>query len=461
MSRAIFILLVFTVSWVAAVTGATGGSSKAPVDDPMKIAIVRDNMRNCEPHCAEWIMAQGDIVPESAALLRRVLKLAGSRKLPLFIHSKGGRIEASLAMGRLIRARHLDVTVSKTILDPCQVKNKACSDKALTGRTGAPQSYDAECASSCAFILAAGEQRHVPHYTYVGVHQFTNYVTTTRYLRTYLRRRALVNGRIVVTSQKLVKQKIVSQSTRKADTPKSTYDRAARYFSEMGVADNINTILQATPASGIHWLSLEELRSTNLMTDRVDSTIQVAAISAALASATPAPTPPAPAAATAAKSAPVVPAPAMPLPTQMRRSDSDISADSYIPLGRYHNADVMVDVTIRYRVMGPPVVTVDFTPRNAAGPVPTSGLVASAQIGSQPWHQSETSASSAPFQPLTLDIPLSEFCTLRETDSLALDLKASSGGEFEEGKAAIQTESRFMTAHALLQHTCPQTQATK
>ncbi|WP_413992988.1 hypothetical protein ACMDCR_13335 [Labrys okinawensis] len=471
MSRALLVLLtvIFSVLSIATAAPAKPIKSKpnnpAQTMDPMHIAIVRDHSGNCEPNCAEWIMMQGDIVAGTPPLLKRVLKLAGKRKLPVFVNSRGGKVEAGITLGQLIRANHLDVTVSKTILDPCDPKDRKCIDNALTGRKGSPQSYASECASSCAFLLAAGEARHVPYTAFVGVHQFTNYLTTTRYMNTYLRRRALVNGHVVVVNQKLVKQKVISQTTEKVATPKSTYDRAARYFSEMGIGDNINAILQTASPDSIHWLNGSELSSTHMMTDRQDGISQVLAINGELGGKTilaSAPAPSAPSVTISVPTEPVLvpPAPASPPPAAATRTKTYVSADSDIPLGRYRGNDVTVDVTI-HQHLGTPAVIVDFTPRDSAGPIPTMNLIAGVQIGDQHRRESPPNITAGSFQSLTIPVPVDEFCTLRQTDVLWLDLRAEPGGEFEEGKIALQTESRFMTAHAILADICGQAQATK
>ncbi|WP_284315056.1 hypothetical protein [Labrys miyagiensis] len=471
MSRALLVLLTVILSVLSIATAApvkpvkSKPNNPAQTMDPMHIAIVRDHSSNCEPNCAEWIMMQGDIVAGTPPLLKRVLKLAGKRKLPVFVNSRGGKVEAGITLGRLIRANHLDVTVNKTILDPCDPKDKKCSDNALTGRKGSPQSYASECASSCAFLLAAGEARHVPYTAFVGVHQFTNYLTTTRYMNTYLRRRALVNGRVVVISQKLVKQKVISQTIAKVATPKSTYDRAARYFAEMGIGDKINAILQTTSSDSIHWLNGDELDSTHMMTDREDGISQVLAINRELGGKTilaSAPAPSAPSVTISVPTVPVVvpPAPASPPPPAAAGAKTYVSADSDIPLGRYHGNDVTVDVTV-HQHLGTPAVIVDFTPRNAAGPIPTTSLVAGLQIGDQPRRESPPNITAGSVQSLTIAVPVEEFCTLRQTDVLWLDLKAGPGGAFEEGKIVLQTESRFMTAHAMLADICGQAQAAK
>src|SRR4051812_28967980 len=52
---------------------------------PMRVLIVSDGRGGCEPTCAEWISAEGQIGPETPAQFRRVFKVLGRKKLPIFI----------------------------------------------------------------------------------------------------------------------------------------------------------------------------------------------------------------------------------------------------------------------------------------------------------------------------------------------------------------------------------------
>jgi hypothetical protein len=471
MSRVLLVFFAVILAVLSSLPMASAKAGKARQDappqsmDPMRIAIVRENVAGCEPNCAEWIMMQGDIMAESVPLFRRVLKLAGKRRLPIFVNSRGGKVDAGMALGQLIRASHLDVTVSKTVLIPCDPADRKCSDKALTGRAGSPMSYAAECASSCAFLLAAGVTRHVPYTTFVGLHQFTYYLTTTHYMNTYLNRKALVNGHMVVVSQKLVKQKLISKTTEKVATPKTTYDRAARFFAEMGIADNVNAIIAATPANGIHWLSADELAQTRIMTDRQDGISQILAIATQLGGKS------AEVAALPQASHPVSTTTVRPLPAITTQSSADmppaapeplktyVSADIDLPIGRYRGTEVTADVAIHQR-LGMPTVLLDVTPRTAAGPVTTTNLLAGVRINEASRRESLLDPVPGSLRSLSVTIPVAEFCTLRQQDSLAIDLQAAGPGtDFEDGRIVIQTESRFPAAHAVLAAICSRAEA--
>jgi hypothetical protein len=97
-----------------------------PTDHPMRIVVVRSSQPGCEPKCAEWISAEGDIVLATAEQLRKIVNSLGGRKLPILIHSGGGLIHQAKLMGFLIRAHGLDVAVARTVFDQPTWHEIAC-----------------------------------------------------------------------------------------------------------------------------------------------------------------------------------------------------------------------------------------------------------------------------------------------------------------------------------------------
>ena len=70
------LLLVQAVT-VEAATTKKKPIEKAPVSPAMAFAIVRSGINGCEPNCPQWISAEGQIMPGSASLFRKILKQAG------------------------------------------------------------------------------------------------------------------------------------------------------------------------------------------------------------------------------------------------------------------------------------------------------------------------------------------------------------------------------------------------
>ncbi|TIX56070.1 MAG: hypothetical protein E5V33_23280, partial [Mesorhizobium sp.] len=117
----------------------------------MRFVVVRSNAVGCEPNCPEWISAEGTIEAGTPALLKRMLKRLGGRKLPIVVDSPGGNVDAALTLGRLIRRSGLDIAVGKTWFDGCMPDDKDCT--ANKGRDagyfGEPYASGAICNSAC------------------------------------------------------------------------------------------------------------------------------------------------------------------------------------------------------------------------------------------------------------------------------------------------------------------------
>ncbi len=249
----------------AATDDAAGLPDRA---QPMRIAVVRDASPGCTPTCAEWVAAQGKIVPETRDAFLQVLRSLGDRRLPVFIDSVGGSVPDAMAIGREIRARHLDVVVTRTALG-CGGRGcaQAVSPGAVAGRA---HGIGAVCASACTLVLAAGEKREAAPWTLVGVHQIVIRQTMTRVEKMYRVVSRMVGSTKVVVSRTLIGTKALSSYSVTHAPPLKAYDEVSAYLADMGIGAGLMPLMLATPPSGIHWMSAEEGRSTALVTDKVD-----------------------------------------------------------------------------------------------------------------------------------------------------------------------------------------------
>jgi hypothetical protein len=258
-------------AWALALAGA---AAAAPARDkqvelpklthPMQVVIVTDSRAGCEPGCAQWISAEGEIAADTPAQFRRIFRALGSRKLPVFISSSGGRVDAALAIGREIRKRRLDVTVGRTIFQKCEAARSCDRLSRKDGDKGRPEPIAAHCASSCVFILAAGTERVVPVYGLVGLHAIVQYETHRRLARTYRVERRIENGRPVEVSRELVSEKLLSSTTVEKE---ADYAAVRTYFTEMGIdTAMIMPLVMATPHTAIRWTTAEERRTMRLVT---------------------------------------------------------------------------------------------------------------------------------------------------------------------------------------------------
>jgi hypothetical protein len=240
---------------------------RTAVDEPMQVHIVRSGVPGCEPNCPEWIAAQGKIEPGTLAKFKTVLKLAGHRNLPVFLHSGGGSVSDAMAIGRLLRAKGLDAVVTATLFTPCAPSDTACRKQKQPDGVlrGLPYPI-AVCASSCTFLLAGGKRRFVGPVAVVGVHQIKTLQTYRQVRRVYQMTRQ-PDGRVAKT---LLSEQTLTQKTVETKTGKDMYDRLARFFAEMGIGQEIVAMFQSTPNASVRWLTRDELKATGLATDAKD-----------------------------------------------------------------------------------------------------------------------------------------------------------------------------------------------
>lgn len=240
---------------------------------PMTVQIVRSAEEGCEPVCGEWISAQGRIDASTPRQFRKVFSRLGNRKLPVLVDSAGGTVDEALAVGRLIRAKGLDVVVAKTESATCRSSAEVCRSAKTKGiQFGKAQSRAARCASSCAFLLAGGKRRFVGESAFAGVHQLTTYETRIKVLRTYRVETRTEWGVPVSTRKTLVSEKKIAEKTTQTPTTQGMYDKVRKYFTDMGIGEPMMQLLLATPSSSIHWLTRAELKETGLATDFADAT---------------------------------------------------------------------------------------------------------------------------------------------------------------------------------------------
>ena len=232
----------------------------------MQFALVKSVLSRCDTVCDEWISAEGTITRSSIGRFRKVLKEIGDKRVPVFIHSPGGDVDAAIAIGRLIRAHHLDISVSRTEFRGCLPGQRTCMARpefAKNGFTGLPNALSSACASACAVLIAAGEHRFVSLYSRVGVHQVKTMI------RTVLPPDEAEEGsqpadQPVRTRRKWSAPKEVSNPAME----QAAYVRIEQFYREMGIDPSIMALLQSAKPSEIHWMTQAELTATHLQTDK-------------------------------------------------------------------------------------------------------------------------------------------------------------------------------------------------
>ncbi len=236
-----------------------------PFVDPMVFTIVRATDADCEPNCPEWIYAEGQIMPQSVAAFKKILKKVGDRKLPLLISSPGGSVTDALKIGRIIRARKMNVEVAMTHFSDCSPHKAKCApvkDGFYYG--GFALTFGAFCWSACPLILAGGERRLASPYATTGVHQITTSYQKSQV--TYREKYEIVNGRKRVVARKIVGRKMVDVKS-STKLPKSTRKALLAYFDEMGIEHGLLDAMLSTPPDRIRRLTNDEMLAFKLVSE--------------------------------------------------------------------------------------------------------------------------------------------------------------------------------------------------
>jgi hypothetical protein len=262
-------MVALTSAWMLAGASVAAPTNTKRAEPPkptrsMRVVVVTDSRTGCEPSCAQWIAAHGEITNDTPAQFQRVFKALGQKKLPVFISSPGGSVPAALAIGREIRKRGLDVAVERTVFQKCEQTSTPCDLRALKDAAkGRPEPIGAQCASACVFVLAAGTERLVPVYGFVGVHQHHAFLTMQKVLRTYQVQQKVENWRLV-EQRKLIAEKQLSSTTVEKDPD---YAPVRAYFTDMGInTAAIMPLLLSASHNDIHRMTPDERRATRLVT---------------------------------------------------------------------------------------------------------------------------------------------------------------------------------------------------
>ncbi len=260
---ATLVLLVATLGYAPAQASEPLVLNKHDTTIPaMAFALVRGSSPLCEPDCPEWIWADGEIKSDTPKRFKAFLKSIGDRRLPIIIQSPGGDMDAAFAIGRLIRAKKLDVAVGVTRFLSCAPRAKDCVLEKGKPYIGVASSAFAYCNSACPMVLAGGTRRLVGPWARVGVHQVTTVMNREKILyRTTTR---------IVKGKKQVKTKIIKRERVKpvtTTTMSKGYQRKIEaYLTEMGVSRSLIDPIKKTAASDILVLANYEMLALKLIT---------------------------------------------------------------------------------------------------------------------------------------------------------------------------------------------------
>jgi hypothetical protein len=160
--------------------------------------------------CLQYILAEGDIMLDSADRLGELLKVPGDGRVVIF-NSPGGSVRGGMQLGRLIRNYGLDTAVNNSIF---------YYDRMSADRTEDMISREAQCASACTLAFLGGKRRTLGKGARFGLHGFRS---------------------IFVDMGEAAAQKLVAT--------------LMDYANEMGADREMIQIASATPAETMHWIT--------------------------------------------------------------------------------------------------------------------------------------------------------------------------------------------------------------
>lgn len=230
----------------------------------MRFVIVRSDVAGCEPNCPQWISAEGAITAQTPALLKKILKQSGKNRLPILLSSPGGDLDAAMALGKLIRAKGLDVGVGWTSFADCWPDDATCKLPAEQHGVyrGSPVTWRAYCIATCPFMLAGGRKR-LAFGTLIGVSPFTMTVTSQKLFQE--ERYRVVNGKKQVISRRVVKRgPVETHITTKLDKP--VQRKLDAYRGAMGLAKGFLALYGRTTPKSFYYVTVKESLAAKLIT---------------------------------------------------------------------------------------------------------------------------------------------------------------------------------------------------
>lgn len=250
---------------------APQAKEKPKLEGPMKVVHVRGAGPACEPHCPEWISAEGRIVATTGNEFKRVLAKLGDRKLPVLLSSLGGDVKQAEEIAGLIRRKRLDIIVAKTEFLSCKPTDKICRQMRAKGiMQGRPVDDLAPCASACPIILSGGVRRIVGPTSFLGVHQIQTFQQRVRVTQIYRVETRTSWGVPVSAKKTLISEKREALRPVKKDTSPMAYLSLRDIFRNMGVdAERLVALYESTPHEKVRWLTRAELLATRIATHTI------------------------------------------------------------------------------------------------------------------------------------------------------------------------------------------------
>ncbi len=140
------------------IAGLLASSVSAAIAAPMTFRLMDvGSARNCGAKCVQVIVAEGEIgeaTPQDFAAFVRQQRLNPKARGVIFLHSPGGRVVASMNLGRMFRRAGAAVVIA---------------------RVGQGGFSAAQCYSACVYALMGARKRVVPPGSQIGIHRMFMY----------------------------------------------------------------------------------------------------------------------------------------------------------------------------------------------------------------------------------------------------------------------------------------------
>lgn len=194
----------------------------------------------CGPGCDRWIAIEGQIDQDAAARIRRFLAGVKDTQRPIYLHSPGGNVEQSYAIGRLLRSRKAIARVGRTIATACaagtQIDAACLKIKNATGEVEAEiTTYHAMCNSACGYLFLGATSREVAPDAALAVH----------------------DSRLILKFQGNPPPELLAEARRRRIAG-AERDRAA-FIAAMGISRELDALIRTVKFENLHVLTRAEL----------------------------------------------------------------------------------------------------------------------------------------------------------------------------------------------------------
>ncbi|MCK1359961.1 hypothetical protein [Bradyrhizobium sp. 199] len=234
------LLLLALLSTSDAFHAAASPAEKAGFASRLTIYLAKGAPDACGRGCDRWIAIEGEIDQDAAPRIRRFLAGVKDTQRPIYLHSPGGNVEQSYAIGRLLRSRKAVARVGRTTATACaagtQVDAACLKIKTTTGEVEAElTTHRAMCNSACGYLFLGATSREVAPDAALAVH----------------------NSRLILRFRGNPPPEVVAE-VRRRRIASADRDRAA-FIAAMGISGELDALIRTVKFESLHVLTRPEL----------------------------------------------------------------------------------------------------------------------------------------------------------------------------------------------------------